>query len=258
MASACAAAAALAFMVISVTHQSGLGTRLTFHAYLSPITGNKGPTNAHPFSLGPTTERFLAHNCRPLRSLLAFSPGFNPATASDSQLKEYGFPPRPHGAPSDPAVQAEMRRWLKMAERAKRNPVCDHLPSTQTASLASLRRLALRLARLSGDPVPTSVEWLRTTRQLAVSSQDTVRVNRGYSPVYFVVVQGRFASKRTLLSGSGPKASTARAPRVTVLTFTADVRNDEVLDLSLGNRLPDYSRIGMPHHFTLESRRRRT
>jgi hypothetical protein len=51
--------------------------------------------------------------------------GFDPTTATSAQLKEYGFPPRPPGDPSDPQVQGALKAWLtamkswRSAETAK-------------------------------------------------------------------------------------------------------------------------------------------
>jgi hypothetical protein len=38
--------------------------------------------------------------------------GFDPRTATSAQLKEYGFPPRPPGDPSDPQVQGALKAWV--------------------------------------------------------------------------------------------------------------------------------------------------
>lgn len=96
----------------------------------------------------------------------------------------------------------------------------------------------------NGDRHPTAVQWVRTTRQLAVSSQSGDRVDSPGRQVYFVVLHGRFVDNNAYFLGSG-----ANAPRGTVLSFTIDRRSGQILDFALGNRNPDYAKIGRPHRF---------
>lgn len=65
--------------------------------------------------------------------------GFDPTKATDAQLNEYGFPPRPPGDPVEPQVKAALRAWLtamkawKTTEPAK--PICgwpSHPPPSHT------------------------------------------------------------------------------------------------------------------------------
>lgn len=103
---------------------------------------------------------------------------------------------------------------------------------------------ARREAKWSGDPHPTSAEWVRTTRQRAVSSQSSDRVDSPGRQVWFVVLDGRFVDRHAYFIGRHP-------PRGTVLSFTIDVQRRIVLDLALGRTSPDYSVTGKPHAFRL-------
>jgi hypothetical protein len=96
--------------------------------------------------------------------------------------------------------------------------------------------LALRQAAANGDRHPTAVQWLATTRQLAVSSQSGDHVASPRRPVYFVVVHGRFGG--------------VNAAKGTVLSFTIDRETGLILDFALANRNPDYARLGRPHRFS--------
>lgn len=111
--------------------------------------------------------------------------------------------------------------------------------------------LARRQAASNGDPHPTRADWLKTTRQQAVSSQSSDRVDSGGRPVYFVVLHGHFVDENAYYLGRGKKGSSANAPHGTVLSFTIDVKSGDVLDFALGNSSPNYSKIGTPHRFTL-------
>jgi hypothetical protein len=110
--------------------------------------------------------------------------------------------------------------------------------------------LARRQAAANGDRHPTTLQWVKTTRQLAVSSQSNDRVDSPSRPVYFVVLDGRFVDKNAYYLGVGPKGSDANAPEGTVLSFTIDIKSGQILDFALANRNPDYSKIGHPHPFS--------
>jgi hypothetical protein len=105
--------------------------------------------------------------------------------------------------------------------------------------------LARYQAAANGDQHPTSVEWFRTTRQLAVSSQSRDRVDSPSRPVYFVVLHGHFVDKNAYYIGGA-----AKAPRGTVLSFTIDRKTGQVLDFALARRSPDYAKLGRPHRFS--------
>jgi hypothetical protein len=105
--------------------------------------------------------------------------------------------------------------------------------------------LARYQAAANGDGHPTALRWVKTTRQRAVSSQSGDRVDSPRRPVYFVVLHGRFVDKNAYYLGAA-----ARAPKGTVLSFTIDRRSTQVLDFALGNRNPNYSKLGRPHRLS--------
>ena len=134
----------------------------------------------------------------------------------------------------------------------------DYLPgvvSDSAAAAYSLHRgsgvpipvyvLARYQAAANGDRHPTAVEWVRTTRQLAVFSQSRDRVDSPSRPVYFVVLHGHFVDRNAYYIGGA-----AEAPRGTVMSFTIDRKTGQVLDFALGRRSPDYAKLGRPHRFS--------
>ncbi len=104
--------------------------------------------------------------------------------------------------------------------------------------------LALHEAADNGDRHPTSVQWVKTTRQPAVSSQSRDRVGSPHRPVYFVVLHGHFIDRNAYYIGRA-----AGAPRGSVLSFTIDRRSGQILDFALGNHNPDYAKLGRAHQF---------
>ncbi|MDX6480729.1 MAG: hypothetical protein QOG85_1239 [Gaiellaceae bacterium] len=122
------------------------------------------------------------------------------------------------------------------------------VPAIQLARLQAVPTIvyayARREAAWNGDRSPTRVEWVRTARQRAVSSQSGDRVDTPRRPVWFVVLDGHFVAHNAHFIGR-------RAPRGTVLSFTIDVRRRIILDLALGSTRPDYSGIGKRHSFRL-------
>jgi hypothetical protein len=111
--------------------------------------------------------------------------------------------------------------------------------------------LARFQAAANGDPRPTAMQWVKTTRRLAVSSQSSARVDSPTRTVYFVVLHGHFVDKNAYYLGSA-----AKAPKGTVLSFTIDRRSGQVLDFALARRSPDYSRLGRVHRFSFDNGRR--
>lgn len=104
--------------------------------------------------------------------------------------------------------------------------------------------LAVHEAAENGDRHPTSVQWVKTTRQPAVSSQSGDRVGSPHRPVYFVVLHGHFVDRNAYYIGRA-----ADAPTGSVLSFTIDRRSGQILDFALGNRSPDYAKLGRVHEF---------
>jgi hypothetical protein len=71
-------------------------------------------------------------------------------------------------------------------------------PSPAPAELAAVRQLVLRAVSRMGDPSPTDAVLVPTTRRLAeLVDVDTAEPD---TPVYFVLVQGRFTDCTDLAS----------------------------------------------------------
>jgi hypothetical protein len=75
-------------------------------------------------------------------------PGFDPLTASNSELERYGYPPRPRAHGPQP------RSWLRMVE-AKRVPVLFGPPERRSSRLQEPRaaETAMSLPRAAGSPI---------------------------------------------------------------------------------------------------------
>jgi hypothetical protein len=85
--------------------------------------------------------------------------GFDPTKATDAQLTEYGFPPRPPGDPSNPQVQAALQAWLtamrswKSTEPAQ--PMCGgpkHPPPPNVTARPQSNAAAAARGRISYRP----------------------------------------------------------------------------------------------------------
>jgi hypothetical protein len=110
--------------------------------------------------------------------------------------------------------------------------------------------LAAAQARSYGNRGPTRVEWVKTTRQKAVSAENAGRVDGGKLPVYFVVLHGHF------VYDGAPRPPGAQSPRGRILTDTIEIKTGRTLDFGLGNGEPDFSKVGTPHHFVIYRHRR--
>lgn len=125
-----------------------------------------------------------------------------------------------------------------------------------SAPLANVAALASRLAVLDRDAHGLSGVWFTTTRQLAVSSQSTDRVEGPSTRVFFVVLHGHFVAKKPLFAGRRAGGGAAVAPTGTILTFTIDSKSGDILDVTLGNRSPDAAALGEARHLVFASDRR--
>jgi len=103
-------------------------------------------------------------------------------------------------------------------------------------------------ATTNGDRRRVAGEWVKTTRQRAVSSQTRDRVDSPRRTVYFVELRGHFVVRNAYYIGRA-------APRGSVLTFTIDRRSGQILDFAFGRRGPDLSRLGRVHRFSLGNAR---
>lgn len=110
--------------------------------------------------------------------------------------------------------------------------------------------LASDQAHSYGNRGRTLVQWLRTTRQKAVSAENGGRVDGGNLRVYFVILHGHFVDK----AASRPRG--AKPPRGRILTDTIEIKTGRTLDFGIGNGEPNFSKIGKPHHFVISGRRK--
>jgi hypothetical protein len=181
--------------------------------------------------------------------------GFNPAAATDTQLREYGFPPRPRSSASGRALAA----WLKAVRGPDSylapDPICGIVKprsadGRQGDVPLSVAILAPKLAAFNDGRQLILGRWIKTTRQRAVSAQRGPRVAGGQRSVYFVVLHGHFSARRLL----GSRGSHGRkAEEATVLAFTIDRVTGDILDVTLSNSSPNLSKIGAPHSFVIGS-----
>jgi hypothetical protein len=124
------------------------------------------------------------------------------------------------------------------------------LPVSTKGIPRAVLELAAAQAHAYRNRGPTLVEWVRTSRQKAVSAENDGRVEGGGVPVYFVVIHGHFVYK----AGSSPRP--ARLERARVMSYTLEVNNGRALDFGIGNGEPSFAKTGKPHHFVIYGRRR--
>jgi len=123
------------------------------------------------------------------------------------------------------------------------NVVTGVPPSPAPAELAAIRQVVLQAASAMGDPSPTDAVLVPTTRRLAeLVDVDTAEPD---TPVYFVLVHGRFTDPRA------PVPKSAKAPTGTILTLTIDSGTNQSLDTGLVGAMPDVNAIGTPEPLSL-------
>ena len=110
--------------------------------------------------------------------------------------------------------------------------------------------LAAAQAHAYGNRGPTLVQWVKTTRQKAVSAENAGRVDGGSLPVYFVILHGHF------VYSFAPRPPGAKSPRGRILTDTIEIKTGRTLDFGIGNGEPNFAKIGKPHHFVIYGHRR--
>ena len=94
------------------------------------------------------------------------------------------------------------------------------------------------------------MEWVKTTRQTAVSAENAGRVDGRSLPVYFVILHGHF------VDNSAPRPHGAKPPRGRILTDTIEIKTGRTLDFGIGNSEPSFAKTGKPHHFVIYGHRR--
>jgi len=132
----------------------------------------------------------------------------------------------------------------------------DHVVAVLDARAASGKQipravfvLAAAQAHTYGNRGPTLVQWVKTTRQNAVSAENAGRVDGGGVPVYFVVLHGHF------VYSFAPRPPEAKS-HGRILTYTIEVKTGQTLDFGIGNSEPNFSKTGRPHHFVIYGHRR--
>jgi hypothetical protein len=112
-------------------------------------------------------------------------------------------------------------------------------PETATSAPAWVGVLAQRIATESGDPTPSSVWAVSTTRGAAnrAAGGDTVDSNQ---PVYLVAMTGTFTDEMASIPKGAP------SPAGHMVTFVADAATRQVLDYGIGDARPDLQALGDP------------
>lgn len=120
------------------------------------------------------------------------------------------------------------------------------LPSVADLDPNVIKEKALLIAKNNGnDPLPSSVEYVKTTRKNAVClTVDSAAVDSD-QPVYLVVMKGSFIGYKAFAPNPGalPKGST--------ITFTMDANTKEVLDFTLNDFSYELKLLGVPKKLTL-------
>jgi hypothetical protein len=155
--------------VVYVTNMNRVLLLLALSGCAAAVTGcgattrvsasNKAP--ATPSRLTDKTTARAGTDCGAETKTYPQPPvGFDPTKATDGQLTEYGFPPRPPGDPSNPQVQAALQAWLTAMKSWKAieppgQPICGGprhpLPPNVTARPQSNAEAATR-GRISYRP----------------------------------------------------------------------------------------------------------
>jgi hypothetical protein len=106
--------------------------------------------------------------------------GFNPATASNAQLVAYGFPPRPPGDSTSPAVEA----WLTAVTSAKTyvapDPVCASVVHTSTGKGHLVGGIVFTGRAPRGSARRYQAGWVRVTRSGHTVARKYVDRNEKY------------------------------------------------------------------------------
>jgi hypothetical protein len=129
-------------------------------------------------------------------------------------------------------------------------PLLDGVSASRERIPRAVLVLAVAQAHAYGNRGPTPVQWVKTTRQKAVSAENAGRVDGGNLRVYFVILHGHF------VDNSAPRPPGAKPPRGRILTDTIEIKTGRTLDFGISNGEPNFSKIGTPHHFVIYGHRR--
>jgi hypothetical protein len=113
------------------------------------------------------------------------------------------------------------------------SPAGTDTPLTET----QISQTAHKYAAAMGDPNPSSIEHVESTRQQAVAvlSGDKVSTN---PDVYAIVMRGQFVDNEAPLPGD------ATAPSGSVLTIIINATTGQLTDLGVQNQVPDLTSLG--------------
>lgn len=98
--------------------------------------------------------------------------------------------------------------------------------------------IALAAAKANGDPRPTLIQHVLSTRRRAVQVTSGGDLVNGHEPVYAVEVRGRF------LAADAPSPVGASPPRGSVLTLVLRASTGKPLDFGLSNKSAHLERLG--------------
>jgi hypothetical protein len=133
-----AAAASLAVVaaVIAVVATSGPAAQRTQAAPRTLIGG--AHQRSFPHSHGQHNFTGTSPNCgiEPQQSYPQPPPGFDPTTATATQLQEYGFPPRPAGDSTSGAQQAWLQAMAAWKQSDTPQPTCSTATRQPPATVA--------------------------------------------------------------------------------------------------------------------------
>jgi hypothetical protein len=180
-------------------------------------------------------------------ALVPASPGrsrspFTPAAAKPTLAPFYSF----HASVT--SYSADHRDYSQIGDHVI--PSLDALAASRKDIPRAVLALAAAQARSYGNRRQVRVQWLKTTRQTAVSAENAGRVDGGSLPVYFVILHGHF------VDNSAPRPHGATSPRGRIVTDTIEIKTGRTLDFGIGNGEPKFSKTGKPHDFVIYGHRR--
>jgi hypothetical protein len=100
---------------------------------------------------------------------------------------------------------------------------------------AQVLQIAEGFAGGMGDAAPTSIEYVKSTRQQAVSAESGDEVSSN-ADVYAIVMQGNFVASNAPSAGGAPTGS--------VLTMVIGASTGTLTDFGIGNQVPDLTSLG--------------
>lgn len=103
--------------------------------------------------------------------------------------------------------------------------------------------LAKSQAAQVDDPMPTSVECVLTTRQVAVQSTMAAHVVSN-PPVYLVVMHGHFIDRSARIPPGQP------FPQGNTVLFTIDTKTQQILDFGICNQSVHLAALGHVYPLT--------